>query len=63
VGTHANEEGEESHDTKANSQLGQVTRASPLDAKKAILFLTAIADALGEIAAFERRIDILPTAI
>jgi hypothetical protein len=43
--------------------VGQVTRTSPLDAEEAILLLTAIADALGEIAAFEGRIDLLPIAI
>jgi hypothetical protein len=63
VGANANEEGEESHGAKANSQLGQITGASPLNAKKAILLLTAIADALGEIAAFEGRIHKLPIAI
>lgn len=63
VGAHANEEGEKGHDAKANSHVGQVTRTSPLDAEEAILLLTAIADALGEIAAFEGRIDLLPIAI
>jgi hypothetical protein len=63
VGAHANEEGEKGHDTKANGHLGQVTRTSPLDAEEAILPLTAIANAFGEIAAFEGRIDLLPVAI
>ena len=43
--------------------MGQVTHASPLDAEEAILLLTAIANALGEIAAFEGRKDLLPIAI
>ncbi len=63
MGAHANEEGEKGHDAKANSHQGQVTRTSPLDAEEAILLLTAIADAFGEIAAFEVRVDVLPIAI
>ena len=63
MGAHANEEGEKGHDTKAYSHMGQVTRTSPLDAEVAILLLTAIANAFGEIAAFEGRKDILPIAI
>jgi hypothetical protein len=63
VGAHANEEGEKGHDAKAYSQMGQVTRTSPLDAKVAILLVTTIAYAFGEIAAFEARVDLLPTAV
>ena len=63
MSAHANEEGEEGHDAKANSHMGQVIRTGPLDAEEAILLLTAIANAFGEIAAFEVRIDILPIAI
>ena len=63
MGAHANEEGEEGHDAKANSHVGQVTRTGPLDAEEAILLLTAIANALGEIAAFEGRKNLLPIAI
>jgi len=63
VGAHANEEGEEGHDTKAKGHMGQVTRTSPLDAEEAILLLTAIANALREIAAFEGRKDLLPIAV
>lgn len=63
MGTDANEEREESHDAKANSHVGQVIRAGPLYAKMAILLLTAVADALGEIAAFEGRVDVLPISI
>ena len=63
MGADANEESKECHRAKANSQLGQIMGASPLDAKEAILLLTAIADALGEIAAFEVRVHKLPIAI
>jgi len=63
VGAHANEEGEKGHEAKPSGHLGQVTRTSPLDAEEAILFLTTIADAFREIAAFEGRIDVLPTAL
>jgi hypothetical protein len=63
VGAHANEEGEKGHDAKADGHMGQVTRSGPLDAEEAILLLTAIANALGEIAAFEDRMDLLPIAI
>ena len=63
VGAHANEEGEKGHDAKAHGHVGQVTCTSPLDAEEAILLLTAIANAFGEIATFEGRIDFLPIAI
>lgn len=63
VGAHADEEGEKGHDAKANGHEGQVTRTSPGDAEEAILLLTAITNALGEITAFEGREDLLPIAI
>lgn len=63
MGAHANEEGEKGHDAKAHSHMGQVTRTGPLDAEVAILLLTTIADAFGEIAAFEARVDLLPITI
>jgi hypothetical protein len=43
--------------------MGQVIRTGPLDTEVAILLLTTIADAFGEIAAFEARVDLLPIAI
>lgn len=63
MGAHANEEGEKGHDAEANGHMGQVTRTGPLDAEEAILLLTAIAHAFGEIAALEGRMDLLPFAL
>lgn len=60
MGAHANEKSKEGNNAKADGQLAQVARAGPFDAKQAILLLTAVADALGEVTAFEVRVDVLP---
>ena len=60
VGAHADKECEEGHDAESDGELSQVPRAGPLYAKQAVLLLAAVTDALGKVAALERRIDVLP---
>lgn len=63
VGAHADKEREEGHDAESDAELGQVSRAGPLDAKEAVPLVATVADALGEVAAFERRVHVLPIAL
>jgi hypothetical protein len=62
VRANANEDSEQRRDSKPDCQLCRVPRARPRDAKGAVLLFAAVAHALGEIAAFERREDLLPVA-
>ena len=61
MGAHSNEEGEKGKDPKADRQLGRISRASPLCAKQAVLFITVIAVTFGEVATFEVGIHVVPT--
>jgi hypothetical protein len=58
----ADKDGEESHGAETDGEMGQVSRAGPLDAKEAIFLLAAVADALGKVAALEVGVDVLPVA-
>jgi hypothetical protein len=62
MGAHADKDGKESHDAESNGEVGQVSRAGPLDAKEAVLLLAAVADALGKVAALEVGVHDLPIA-
>lgn len=62
MGAHADEDGKEGHDAESDGELGQVSRAGPLDAKEVVLLLAAVADALGKVAALEVGVHDLPIA-
>jgi len=62
MGAHADKDGKEGHDAESDGEVGQVSRAGPLDAKEAVLLLAAVADALGKVAALEVGVHDLPIA-
>jgi hypothetical protein len=62
MGAHADKDGKEGHDAESDGEVGQVSRAGPLDAKEAVLLFAAVADALGKVAALEVGVHDLPIA-
>ena len=62
MGAHTDKDGKEGHGAESDGEMGQVSRAGPLDAKEAVLLLAAVADALGKVAALELGVHDLPFA-
>jgi len=62
VGAHADKDGEEGHEAESDGEMGQVSRAGPLDTKKAVLLLAPVANTLGEVTTLEVGVHGLPIA-